>query len=76
VHRNQVSLIESGSRLPRFDTLLKLAAALEVDLDVLSHGITYKPRLLSAAPGEFEISSRSLFDEVGAADRPTRGTNR
>jgi transcriptional regulator with XRE-family HTH domain len=76
VHRTQISLIESGRRLPRIGTVLKLAAALEVDLSTLLDGITYRPRFFSAARGEFEISSRPLFELAGDKDRSVGGTDR
>ncbi|HEY0280939.1 MAG TPA: helix-turn-helix transcriptional regulator [Solirubrobacterales bacterium] len=62
VHRTQISLFESGRRLPRIGTALKLAAALEVDLSTLLDGIAYRPRFFSAARGEFEISTRPLLE--------------
>lgn len=76
VHRTQISLIESGRRLPRIGTALKLAAALEVELAVLFDGIVYRPRFFSAARGEFEISSRALFELAGREERPAGGADR
>jgi hypothetical protein len=35
--------VENGERLPRIDTLMKLAAALEVQLDALVEGIEWLP---------------------------------
>jgi transcriptional regulator with XRE-family HTH domain len=43
IHRTQVSLMENGSRLPRFETLIKLAGALEVSPASLAEGITWEP---------------------------------
>jgi transcriptional regulator with XRE-family HTH domain len=56
IHRTQVTLIESGRRLPRAGTLLKLAAALEVDLTTLFGGIAYRPRLFSAAGAQWDAA--------------------
>jgi transcriptional regulator with XRE-family HTH domain len=53
IHRTQISLIESGQRLPRLDTLLKLAGALEVPLPTLLEGIAWKPAV--DGPGEFLV---------------------
>lgn len=71
VHRTQMTLIEQGRRPPRADTLLKLAAGLEVDMTTLFGGIAYRPRLFSAARGEFEIPDRPLLEiaDPGKADR-------
>jgi transcriptional regulator with XRE-family HTH domain len=78
IHRTQMTLIESGRRLPRAGTLLRLAAGLEVDMTTLFGGIAYRPRLFSAARGEFEISARPLLEISGYEDedRPEGGEDR
>ncbi|MFT3863654.1 MAG: helix-turn-helix transcriptional regulator [Solirubrobacterales bacterium] len=43
IHRTQVSLMENGTRLPRFETLIKLAGALEVSPAALTAGIVWEP---------------------------------
>jgi transcriptional regulator with XRE-family HTH domain len=43
VHRTEVSLVERGLRLPKVDTLIKLAGSLEVSADELLQGIGWKP---------------------------------
>jgi transcriptional regulator with XRE-family HTH domain len=43
VHRTQISLIESGHRAPRLDTLIKLAGALGVTAKDLVAGIVWEP---------------------------------
>jgi len=43
IHRTQISLIEGGKRMPRLDTLVKLAGALGVTTDDLVDGITWEP---------------------------------
>jgi len=43
LHRTEVGLVESGGRLPRIDTLMKLAAALEVRVETLLEGIEWLP---------------------------------
>ncbi|MBS1861211.1 MAG: helix-turn-helix transcriptional regulator [Actinobacteria bacterium] len=66
VHRTQIGVIERGSRLPRLDTLLKLAAGLDVELSDLLAGITYRCSAYAPASGEFEITPRT---------RPKRGAS-
>lgn len=56
IHRTEISVIESGSRMPRFDTFLKLAAGLEVEQALLCEGIVYSRVPGTPGPGEFEIS--------------------
>jgi transcriptional regulator with XRE-family HTH domain len=57
IHRTQISLLESGKRLPRLDTLVKIAGALEIQVEVLLVGIVFRPA--KAMHGGFEISDRT-----------------
>lgn len=43
IHRTQITLIETGRRLPRFETLVKLAGALGVTPNDLADGIIWEP---------------------------------
>jgi transcriptional regulator with XRE-family HTH domain len=54
LHRTEIGLLERGARLPRIDTLVKLAAALSVGACDLLEGITWEPG--KAQPGRFELS--------------------
>lgn len=51
IHRTQVSFIESGNRMPRLDTLVKLAGALGVTPNDLLDGIVWEPSV--HRPGRF-----------------------
>jgi transcriptional regulator with XRE-family HTH domain len=53
IHRTQISELLRGKQLPRVDTLVKLAGALEIEPVDLLEGIKFKPT--SAQPGHFEI---------------------
>ena len=53
IHRTQISLIEGGRRMPRLDTLIKLAGALGVSLQDLLAGIAWEPSI--ASPGRFIV---------------------
>lgn len=54
IHRTQVSFIESGKRMPRLDTLVKLAGALEVPISELVDGLVWEPTITKA--GAFKVS--------------------
>jgi transcriptional regulator with XRE-family HTH domain len=51
LHRTAIGLLERGARVPRIDTLLKLAAALDIDSTELLDGIKWEPG--RAVPGHF-----------------------
>jgi transcriptional regulator with XRE-family HTH domain len=42
LHRTEVSLIERGQRVPRLDTIVKLAGAVEVDPCALLKGMAWR----------------------------------
>jgi transcriptional regulator with XRE-family HTH domain len=43
LHRTEVSLIERGQRVPRLDTIVKLAGALQMEPCALLVGMAWKP---------------------------------
>jgi len=58
LHRTEIGHVENGRRLPRVDTLLKLASALAVPVEELIQGIEWAPpaptpcgSFLVASPG-------------------------
>jgi transcriptional regulator with XRE-family HTH domain len=64
LHRTEVGLLERGARVPRIDTLVKLAGALGVKIDCpLMEGFRWTPPGESKAPaGSFAISIGSPGD--------------
>lgn len=56
LHRTEVGLVERGERLPRIDTVVKLAGALGVALGDLLDGITWEPG--EVRPGRFGSPER------------------
>lgn len=61
VHRTAVGQLERGERIPRADTLLKLAYALGVDTDALLEGIVWKPPQFES--GSFGVEPVGRGDE-------------
>ncbi len=43
LHRTEIGNIENGRRIPRVDTMIRIAGALEVKADVLLAGIEWLP---------------------------------
>jgi len=59
LHRTEVGLLERGARVPRVDTLIKLARGLGIDPEDLLEGISWTPAAPATAPtGCFEIAPR------------------
>lgn len=54
LHRTQIYLLESGKRMPRLDTLLKLVCALEIPADDLLEGMAWKAS--SETYGAYEVT--------------------
>ncbi len=53
LHRTAVGMVERGERLPRVDTIAKLAAVIEVDPGELFEGIVWEPGTVRL--GRFEL---------------------
>jgi transcriptional regulator with XRE-family HTH domain len=60
LHRTQIGILERGARLPRIDTLVKLAGALAVSPDDLLEGIVWRPG--TASLGGFERTAEGAED--------------
>jgi transcriptional regulator with XRE-family HTH domain len=59
LHRTEIGLIERGSRCPRIDTLVKIAAGLGVRIDcALFEGISWSGGETTTTPGEFTFATR------------------
>jgi transcriptional regulator with XRE-family HTH domain len=55
LHRTEIGLLERGDRIPRIDTVLKLADSLDIELDALVDGITWNRG--ATAVGQFSVGS-------------------
>lgn len=58
IHRTEVGMLERGIRVPRIDTLIKLASALEIPPGDLLEGIVWT-RGASAPQGQFSVEPRA-----------------
>lgn len=56
LHRTEIGLLESGQRMPRVDTLMKLAGAIEASPAELVQGIQWLPG--QARSGGFSVRPR------------------
>lgn len=58
LHRTEVGLLERGARVPRLDTLLKLAAGLDIRIESpLFEGMSWTRAGVTTRPGAFTFSS-------------------
>lgn len=62
LHRTEIGLLERGERVPRIDTLVKLAGALPVSADELLAGIEWEPGVVRA--GGFGFSDRPKAEPI------------
>jgi transcriptional regulator with XRE-family HTH domain len=69
LHRTEISLLERGTRIPRIDTLVKLAGALSVSPSDLLEGIVWRPGSTSA--GGFEPAADTAGGEGAKAGSGT-----
>jgi transcriptional regulator with XRE-family HTH domain len=56
LHRTEIGLLERGTRVPRVDTLLKLAGGLSVPPAELLVGVEWKPDSIQRGGFEFRPS--------------------
>lgn len=78
LHRTEIGLLERGARVPRIDTLIKIASGLGIRIDcALLDGITWTPGTTQA--GGFQVKSRieqhreamELAAEARAGQKPS-----
>jgi transcriptional regulator with XRE-family HTH domain len=56
LHRTEIGLLERGERIPRIDTLVKLAGAVGAPVDDLLVGLGWEPA--ETQPGRFTVLTR------------------
>lgn len=74
LHRTEVSLVERGERLPRLDTIVKLAGALEEEPCELLRGMAWKlnpPKKRGIERSK--LGQEDEWVERAARQRPTQG---
>lgn len=69
LHRTEVGLLERGARVPRLDTLVKLASALGVRIECpLFEGISWETGTIATVAGTFALSGSDVGTTEPAAD--------
>lgn len=54
MHRTRISKFEKGEELPQFETLVRLAGALGVSIEVFAEGIAWEPTV--STPGGMQVA--------------------
>lgn len=70
---NSVRLYESGKVVPKLDTIERIAAALDIDVNWLLHGYTLKEHdeaFILRLCGEGDVSGRDLYLQKHPDDEP------
>jgi transcriptional regulator with XRE-family HTH domain len=70
LHRTEIGMLERGIRLPRLDTIIKVAGGIEIDPGDLCEGMTWRPA--GFKHGRFELASRA---DLAAARTQRRQVN-
>lgn len=77
LHRTEVSLLERGTRIPRIDTVVKLAGALEISPSDLLDGMAWNPGtttegrfIETAVPGLGLVTRRFEIERHGGGTSP------
>jgi transcriptional regulator with XRE-family HTH domain len=55
LHRTEIGLLERGERIPRIDTAIKLAGAVNIPFEALIDGIVWTPG--ETKPGLYRLDS-------------------
>lgn len=55
LHRTEIGMLENAERIPRIDTVVKLATVLEIPVDQLVDGITWKAPERIGEVGRFRV---------------------
>lgn len=53
LHRTEIGLLERGARVPRIDTLIKIATGLDIQPGALVAGITWTPATATTQAGHW-----------------------
>jgi transcriptional regulator with XRE-family HTH domain len=53
LHRTEIGKLEYAERVPRIDSVVKLATALDISVDQLVDGLTWRPPERFGDPGRF-----------------------
>lgn len=60
LHRTEIGMLENADRMPRIDTVVKLATILEIPVDQLVDGVTWEPPSSVFGRGRFVVAGEEL----------------
>lgn len=56
LHRTEIGMLENAERIPRIDSVVKLATVLEIPVDQIVDGLTWEPPRRVGEPGRFRTN--------------------
>ncbi len=56
LHRTEIGMLENAERIPRIDSVVKLATVLEIPVDQIVDGLTWEPPPRLGEPGRFKTN--------------------
>lgn len=54
LHRTEIGMLENAERIPRIDSVVKLATVLEIPVDQIVDGLTWEPPRRLGEAGQFK----------------------
>jgi transcriptional regulator with XRE-family HTH domain len=54
LHRTEIGMLENAERIPRIDSVVKLATVLGIPVDQIVDGLTWEPSRRLGEPGRFK----------------------
>lgn len=64
LHRTEIGKLEYGERIPRIDSIVRLASVLEVSVDQLVGGVTWEPPKQLGERGRFVLDPPTDVERV------------
>lgn len=72
LHRTEIGMLENSERIPRIDTIVKLATVLEIPVDQLVDGLTWEPPERVGEAGRFVAAAVEPLSESAGSSVPDR----
>jgi transcriptional regulator with XRE-family HTH domain len=72
LHRTEIGMLENAERIPRIDTIVKLATVLEIPVDQLVDGLTWEPPERVGEAGRFVAAAVEPLPDFAGTSVPAQ----